>query len=44
MYEEIRYERTHVIQEYSRLAGKDWENGKPAVDSKSLGIHHPTLH
>ncbi|KAK4451635.1 3-hydroxybenzoate 6-hydroxylase 1 [Podospora aff. communis PSN243] len=32
IYEEIRYERAHVIQEYSRLAGKDWVNDKSAVD------------
>ncbi|KAK0657328.1 hypothetical protein B0T16DRAFT_425591 [Cercophora newfieldiana] len=32
LYEEIRYERTHAIQEYSRLAGADWENGVPPVD------------
>jgi 2-polyprenyl-6-methoxyphenol hydroxylase-like FAD-dependent oxidoreductase len=42
IYEEIRYERAHVIQEYSRLAGKDWVNGKPAVDSKGPRADHST--
>jgi 2-polyprenyl-6-methoxyphenol hydroxylase-like FAD-dependent oxidoreductase len=34
LYEGIRYERAHKIQEFSRLAGKDWEHGRPGVDSK----------
>ncbi|KAH8889560.1 FAD/NAD(P)-binding domain-containing protein [Thozetella sp. PMI_491] len=32
LYQDIRYERAHAIQEYSRLAGQDWVNGKPTVD------------
>ncbi|KAK0731677.1 hypothetical protein B0H67DRAFT_640038 [Lasiosphaeris hirsuta] len=32
LYQHIRYERAHVIQEYSRLAGRDWVNGEPTVD------------
>lgn len=31
LYEVIRYERAHTIQNYSRLAGSDWINGKPQV-------------
>ncbi len=34
LYEKIRYERAHVIQEYSRQAGRDWVNGKPQIDSE----------
>ena len=34
LYEKIRYERAHLIQEYSRQAGKDWVDGKPQIDSK----------
>jgi hypothetical protein len=34
LYESIRYGRAHTIQEYSRLAGQDWVDGKPVVDSK----------
>jgi len=34
LYESIRYERAHKIQEFSRLAGQDWEHGRPRVDSK----------
>ena len=34
LYKEIRYERAHAIQNYSRQAGKDWINGKPQLDSK----------
>lgn len=34
LYEKIRYERAHTIQEYSRQAGKDWIDGKPQVQSK----------
>lgn len=32
----IRYERVHTIQNYSRLAGSDWINGKPQVESELL--------
>ena len=34
LYEEIRYERAHSIQQFSRLAGRDWINGMPPLDSK----------
>lgn len=34
LYEKIRYDRAHQIQEYSRQAGKDWIDGKPQIDSK----------
>ncbi len=34
LYEEIRYERAHSIQQFSRLAGRDWTNGMPPLDSK----------
>jgi 2-polyprenyl-6-methoxyphenol hydroxylase-like FAD-dependent oxidoreductase len=34
LYEKIRYDRGHAIQEYSRQAGKDWINGKPQIDSE----------
>jgi 2-polyprenyl-6-methoxyphenol hydroxylase-like FAD-dependent oxidoreductase len=36
LYEKIRYDRGHMIQEYSRRAGKDWVNGKPQIDSKCM--------
>ncbi|KAH9909374.1 hypothetical protein F4778DRAFT_768240 [Xylariomycetidae sp. FL2044] len=32
LYEKIRYDRAHTIQEYSRQAGKDWIDGKPQID------------
>ncbi|KAI1340405.1 hypothetical protein F5Y15DRAFT_57099 [Xylariaceae sp. FL0016] len=32
LYEKIRYDRAHAIQEYSRQAGKDWIDGKPQID------------
>ncbi|KAF7529416.1 hypothetical protein G7054_g9855 [Neopestalotiopsis clavispora] len=32
LYEKIRYERGHAIQEYSRQAGRDWIGGKPQVN------------
>lgn len=38
LYEEIRYERAHAIQDYSRKAGQDMVAGKPAVNSKPI---HP---
>lgn len=34
LYEEIRYERAHVIQEYSRQGGQDLAEGKPEINSK----------
>lgn len=34
LYEKIRYERAHLIQDYSRQAGKDWVDGKPQIDGK----------
>jgi 2-polyprenyl-6-methoxyphenol hydroxylase-like FAD-dependent oxidoreductase len=37
LYERIRYERAHKIQEHSRLAGLDWVGGQPVVDSKLPG-------
>ncbi|KAK7432709.1 hypothetical protein QQZ08_000568 [Neonectria magnoliae] len=35
LYEKIRYERAHIIQNYSRQAGKDWIDGTPQIDSES---------
>ncbi|KAH7170583.1 hypothetical protein EDB81DRAFT_941469 [Dactylonectria macrodidyma] len=35
LYEKIRYERAHRIQDYSRQAGKDWIDGKPQIDMMS---------
>ncbi|KAF4984075.1 hypothetical protein FZEAL_654 [Fusarium zealandicum] len=32
LYEKIRYERAHAIQDHSRKVGADWKNGKPQVD------------
>ncbi|KAK8056910.1 salicylate hydroxylase [Apiospora rasikravindrae] len=32
LYEKIRYDRAHNIQEYSRQSGKDWVNGVPQID------------
>ncbi|KAK7952086.1 salicylate hydroxylase [Apiospora aurea] len=32
LYERIRYDRAHNIQEYSRQSGKDWVNGVPQID------------
>ena len=34
LYEEIRSERAHKIQEFSRLSGRDWVNGRPVSDGK----------
>ncbi|KAK5663371.1 hypothetical protein OQA88_3799 [Cercophora sp. LCS_1] len=34
IYNQSRYARSHTIQEYSRLAGKDWVNDQPPVDTK----------
>jgi hypothetical protein len=40
LYEKIRYERAHVIQEYSRQAGRDLIDGKPQIDGE-LAIPKP---
>ncbi len=37
LYEAIRSDRAHNIQEYSRLTGQDWTGTKPAVDRKPDG-------
>lgn len=34
LYEKIRYDRAHNIQEFSRQAGADWVDGKPILDSE----------
>lgn len=34
LYEKIRYDRAHNIQEFSRQAGADWKDGKPILDSE----------
>lgn len=34
LYEKIRYDRAHNIQEFSRQAGRDWKDGKPTVESE----------
>lgn len=34
LYEKIRYDRAHNIQEFSRQAGADWIDGKPRLDSE----------
>lgn len=44
LYEKIRYDRAHQIQEYSRQAGKDWIDGKPQIDSKSRDLHLWNIH
>lgn len=31
LYEKIRFERAHKIQDFSRQAGRDWKDGKPAI-------------
>lgn len=36
LYEQIRRERAHKIQELSRQAGRDWVEGKLNVDSESF--------
>lgn len=40
LYKEIRYERAHAIQDYSRQAGKDWVDGKPQIDMMSYTSHN----
>lgn len=35
LYELIRYERAHAIQEFSRLSGQDVGDGKPPFDRMS---------
>jgi hypothetical protein len=43
LYETIRRTRAHAIQEFSRLAGYDWVDGKPVVDSMSCSST-PNIH
>lgn len=38
LYEQIRYERANNIQDYSRQAGVDCVDGKPAIDSLSPNL------
>ncbi|KAH8676284.1 hypothetical protein BX600DRAFT_508449 [Xylariales sp. PMI_506] len=40
LYEQMRYDRAHVIQEYSRQAGRDWINGKPQIDMMSYTAYN----
>ncbi|KAI0974292.1 hypothetical protein F4678DRAFT_486179 [Xylaria arbuscula] len=40
LYEKIRYKRAHMIQEYSRQAGRDWINGKPQIDMMAYTAHN----
>ncbi|CAJ2501729.1 Uu.00g045820.m01.CDS01 [Anthostomella pinea] len=40
LYEKIRYDRAHMIQEYSRQAGKDWVDGKPQIDMMSYTAYN----
>ncbi|POS68756.1 hypothetical protein DHEL01_v212850 [Diaporthe helianthi] len=40
LYEKIRYDRAHQIQEYSRQAGKDWIDGKPQIDMMSYTAYN----
>ncbi|KAK4237136.1 hypothetical protein C8A03DRAFT_44961 [Achaetomium macrosporum] len=40
LYESIRYERAHTVQEYSRLAGQDWVDGKPVVDMRKFETYN----
>ncbi|KAI8632362.1 hypothetical protein F5Y19DRAFT_472390 [Xylariaceae sp. FL1651] len=40
LYETIRYERAHKIQEYSRQAGKDWVDGKPQIEMMSYTAYN----
>ncbi|KAI1430025.1 hypothetical protein F5Y12DRAFT_781623 [Xylaria sp. FL1777] len=40
LYESIRYERAHMIQEYSRQAGKDWIKGKPQIEMMSYTAYN----
>ncbi|KAJ2907051.1 hypothetical protein MKZ38_008619 [Zalerion maritima] len=40
VYEEIRYERAHTIQEYSRLAGKDLVDDKQQFDMMAYTNHN----
>ncbi|KAM5351596.1 hypothetical protein ACJ41O_004319 [Fusarium nematophilum] len=32
LYEKIRYERAHTVQDHSRKVGTDWKDGKPQID------------
>ncbi|GAB1310403.1 FAD/NAD(P)-binding domain-containing protein [Madurella fahalii] len=40
LYESIRYERAHTIQHFSRLAGRDWIDGKPQVDTTEFQTYN----
>lgn len=40
LYEKIRYERANAIQEYSRLAGKDFVGGKPQIDMMKYTVYN----
>lgn len=40
LYEKIRYTRANAIQEFSRLAGKDWIGGKPQVDMMKYTVYN----
>ncbi|KAH8905161.1 FAD/NAD(P)-binding domain-containing protein [Coniochaeta sp. PMI_546] len=40
LYEEIRYERAHAIQDYSRKAGQNMVAGKPAIDMMQYTNHN----
>ncbi|KAH6648283.1 hypothetical protein BKA67DRAFT_593957 [Truncatella angustata] len=40
LYEKIRYDRGHAIQEYSRQAGRDWIGGKPQIDMMSYTAYN----
>jgi 2-polyprenyl-6-methoxyphenol hydroxylase-like FAD-dependent oxidoreductase len=44
LYEKIRYERAHAIQEYSRQAGMDFVDGKPQIDSELSSMNSEILH
>jgi len=36
LYNECRYDRAHIIQEYSRVAGRDMDDPRGMVDSRLL--------
>ncbi|CAN8099494.1 unnamed protein product [Discula destructiva] len=40
LYEKIRYDRAHNIQEHSRKAGQDWINDKPTVDMSAYASYN----
>jgi 2-polyprenyl-6-methoxyphenol hydroxylase-like FAD-dependent oxidoreductase len=41
VYEQIRCDRAHTIQEFSRQSGKDMVNGEARVDSTFMHIRIP---